>query len=374
MSAAIAPRPVPVALVGLGGVGRAILSQLLSPPLSNRFNLVFIANSRQSLSLPLPASPLTPTNYAPILEKYGTPLDVTSIISVLSTHPDAPGIFIDSTGSEIIPGMYPQILSMGVNIVTPNKKGFSSSEALYKAINEASYPNTRTLVYGESTVGAGLPILSTLKDLVETGDEIEKIEGVFSGTLSYIFNEFSKPEGGNVKFSEVVKIAKDKGYTEPDPRDDLSGTDVARKLSILSRLIPTSPSLPEGYASVPTESLVPEVLSNASTKEEYLERLAEGDEYFDKLREEAGKEGKVVRYVGVIDLKEGKVEAKLGKYPNDHAFATALKGSDNIISFHTKRYSPRPLVIQGAGAGADVTAMGVTSDMVKIHERLTTRI
>ncbi|KAK8847579.1 hypothetical protein IAR55_005438 [Kwoniella newhampshirensis] len=368
------PRPVPVALVGLGGVGRAILSQLLSPPLSNRFNLVFIANSRQSLSLPLPASPLTPTNYAPILEKYGTPLDVTSIISVLSTHPDAPGIFIDSTGSEIIPGMYPQILSMGVNIVTPNKKGFSSSDSLYRSISEASHPNSPTMVYGESTVGAGLPILSTLRDLVGTGDEIEKIEGVFSGTLSYIFNEFSKPEGGNVKFSEVVKIAKDKGYTEPDPRDDLSGTDVARKLSILSRLIPTSPALPEGYASIPTQSLVPDVLSNASSKEEYLERLEEGDEYFDKLREEAGKEGQVVRYVGVIDLKEGKVEAKLGKYPIDHAFATALKGSDNIISFHTKRYSPRPLIIQGAGAGADVTAMGVTSDMIKIHERLTTRV
>ncbi|WVF69615.1 hypothetical protein IAT40_004393 [Kwoniella sp. CBS 6097] len=370
---ALAPRPVPVALIGLGGVGRAILSQLLSPPLNTRFNLILIANSRQSLSLPLPASPLTPANYAPILEKYGTPLDATSIISLLSAHPDAPGIFIDSTGSDVIPSMYPQILSMGVNIVTPNKKAASSNEELWKSVLEKSYPNAPAMYYGESTVGAGLPILSTLKDLVATGDEIEKIEGVFSGTLSYIFNEFSKVEGGDVKFSDVVKVAKDKGYTEPDPRDDLSGTDVARKLTILSRLIPTSPALPEGYASVPTQSLVPDVLSNASSKEEYLERLAEGDEYFSKLREEAKKEGQVVRYVGVIDLKEGKVECKLGKYPTDHAFATALKGSDNIISFTTKRYSPRPLIIQGAGAGADVTAMGVTSDMVKIHERLTTR-
>lgn len=102
---------------------------------------------------------------------------------------------------------------MGVHIVTPNKKGFSASEALYKAIAEKSFPNTPSLAYGESTVGAGLPIIQTLKDLVATGDEIEKIEGVFSGTLSYIFNEFSKPEGGNVKFSEVVKVAKEKGYT-----------------------------------------------------------------------------------------------------------------------------------------------------------------
>ena len=206
-------RPVPVALVGLGGVGRAILAQLLSPPLANRFTLVLIANSRQSLSLPLPASPLTPTNYLPILEKYGAPLDVTSIVSVLSTHPDAPGIFIDSTGSDAIPAMYAQILQMGVHLVTPNKKAFSGTQAMYAGIQEVSYPNSPALVYGESTVGAGLPILSTLRDLVGTGDEIERIEGGLSGTLSYIFNEFSKVEGGEVKFSEVVKIAKDKGYT-----------------------------------------------------------------------------------------------------------------------------------------------------------------
>ncbi|WVQ69475.1 uncharacterized protein L199_007693 [Kwoniella botswanensis] len=371
---AFAPRPVPVALIGLGGVGKAILSQLLSPPLNSRFNLILIANSRQSISLPLPGGQITPTNYLPILEQHGIPLDIQSILSLLSpSETSGAGIFIDSTGSDLIPSIYPQILGMGINIVTPNKKGTSSALSLYNDIKSRTYPNTPTLYYGESTVGAGLPILSSLKDLVETGDEIYRIEGVFSGTLSYIFNEFSKVEGGDVKFSEVVKVAKNKGYTEPDPRDDLSGTDVARKLTILSRLIPTSPALPEGYASVPTESLVPQVLSNASTKEEYLERLAEGDEYFDKVREEARKEGKVVRYVGVIDLKEGKVECKLGKYPTDHAFATALKGSDNIISFTTKRYSPRPLIIQGAGAGADVTAMGVTSDLLKIHERLTTR-
>lgn len=371
MSAAPVVRRTPVALIGLGGVGKAILQQILSPPLSARFNLVLIANSRLSLSLPLPASPITPANYLPILETHGNPLDIPSIVSLLANNPDAPGIFIDSTGSEVVPGMYPQILSMGVNIVTPNKKATSGSEELYRQIQAASYPNTSAMLYGESTVGAGLPILSTLKDLVETGDEIEKVEGVFSGTLSYIFNEFSNTQGSDVKFSEVVKIAKDKGYTEPDPRDDLSGTDVARKLTILSRLIPTSPSLPEGYASVPTQSLVPDVLANVTSKEEYLENLEKGDEYFGNLREEAKKEGKVVRYVGVIDIKSGKVECRLEKYDYDHAFATALKGSDNIVSFHTKRYSPRPLVIQGAGAGSDVTAMGCTSDLIKIHERIT---
>lgn len=369
-------RPVPVALFGLGGVGKAILTQLLSPPLNTKFQLVYIANSRLSLSLPLPNSAsLTPANFLPILEKYGAPLDLPSVISVLSNHPDGPSVFVDATASESIPSLFPQILSMGISVVTANKKGTSSSETLYKSIQQASSIENPQggMYYGESTVGAGLPILSSLKDLVATGDDILKVEGVFSGTLSYIFNEFSKVEGGDVKFSEVVKVAKDLGYTEPDPRDDLSGTDVARKLAILSRLIPTSPSLPDGFASIPTESLVPPVLADAESKEDYLNRLAEGDEYFDNLREEARKEGNVVRYVGVVDVKNGKVEAKLGKYPFDHAFATALKGSDNIVSFNTKRYSPRPLIIQGAGAGADVTAMGVTSDLVKVHERLTTR-
>ena len=204
--------PVPVALIGLGGVGRCILSQLLAPPLSSKFNLVLIANSRLSLSLPL-ASPLTLNNYLPILEQHGAPLDLASIVSVLSAHPAAPGILIDSTGSDALPSMYPQILQMGISIVTPNKKATSGSLSLYKSIEDASFPRTRAMYYGESTVGAGLPILSTLKDLIGTGDEVEKIEGVFSGTLSYIFNEFSKAEGGDVKFSEVVKVAKDKGYT-----------------------------------------------------------------------------------------------------------------------------------------------------------------
>lgn len=215
--AAALTRKTPVALIGVGGVGKSVLSQLLSPALADKFNLVLIANSRLSLSLPVPgAAPefaLTTENWKPLLEKHGKPLDLPSIISVLSTHPEGPCIFIDSTDSATIPQLYPTILQMNVNLVTPNKKAFSSGLDLFEQIQKASYPSTTALVYGESTVGAGLPILSTLKDLVGTGDEISKIEGVFSGTLSYIFNEFSKVEGGDVKFSEVVKIAKDLGYT-----------------------------------------------------------------------------------------------------------------------------------------------------------------
>ncbi|KAJ9105277.1 hypothetical protein QFC21_001645 [Naganishia friedmannii] len=353
------PKKTPVALVGLGGVGVAIMQQLLSPPLSAKFRLVMIANSKKYLYHSKPTVPdFEPSTCLNELNSKGEAVDLPAMIGALATHPDGPAIFIDSTATDTIPALYPTILQMNIHVVTPNKKGFSGDLSLAQNIINASYPKQGSLVYGESTVGAGLPILSTLRDLLETGDEIIKIEGVFSGTLSYIFNEFSKVEGGDVKFSEVVKIAKDKGYTEPDPRDDLSGTDVARKLTILTRLCSTqTPSLPysllpEGYASVPTSSLVAEVLQGCKTKEEYVERLEEGDAEMSKLREEAFKKGKVVRYVGVIDAKTGKVQAKLEKY------------------------SPRPLIIQGAGAGADVTAMGVTasaipiSDCLKVHERL----
>lgn len=216
MAPAPQPKKTPVALVGLGGVGVAIMQQLLSPPLAAKFRLVMIANSKKYLYNSKPLSPdFSPSTFKEQLDSRGQAVDLPAMIGALATHPDGPAIFIDSTATDTIPALYPTILQMNIHVVTPNKKGFSGKLSLAQAINGASYPSPKqgSLVYGESTVGAGLPILSTLKDLLETGDEIIKVEGVFSGTLSYIFNEFSKVEGGDVKFSEVVKIAKEKGYT-----------------------------------------------------------------------------------------------------------------------------------------------------------------
>lgn len=228
----------------------------------------------------------------------------------------------------------------------------------------------RPLVYQESTVGAGLPIISTLDELVVTGDKIKKIEGVFSGTMSYIFNEFSPPGGSTRKFSEIVTVARERGYTEPNPGDDLSGSDVARKLTILSRLIPELANvLPEGYTSVDTQSLTPAGLRDVTDAETYVRRLPEFDAEFDELRAKAQANNAVLRYVGVIDVEKRIIRAGLEAYPADHPFATSLGGSDNIISFSTERYSPRPLLVQGAGAGAEVTAMGVVGDLVRIAQR-----
>ncbi|EDQ98293.1 uncharacterized protein LACBIDRAFT_242236, partial [Laccaria bicolor S238N-H82] len=261
----------------------------------------------------------------------------------------------------------------GINVVTPNKKAYSGDVQLWKDILEASSSQGGGRYLNEATVGAGLPVISTLKELLGTGDKIIKIEGVFSGTMSYIFNEFSTGREGGPAFSAVVGVAREKGYTEPHPADDLNGFDVARKLTILSRIISSFPTsspstLPplQSFKSVKTASLIPPELEGIPTGDEFLARLPAHDAQFAKLREEASKEGKVLRFVGVVDVKGGEVRAGLEKYPTTHPFATSLGGSDNIIMFHTERYSPRPLIIQGAGAGAAVTAMGVLGDVLKL--------
>jgi len=270
-------------------------------------------------------------------------------------------ILVDNTSAQDIADSYPSFLKSGISIVTPNKKAFSGSYKLWQDIFSAS-AQSGARVYHESSVGAGLPVISTLNDLVETGDEVTKIEGVFSGTMSFLFNSFAPTSGSGGKWSAEVTKAKELGYTEPDPRDDLNGLDVARKLTILARLA----GLPiESPTSFPVQSLIPQELESAKSGDEFLEKLPEFDSQMEKVKAEAEKEGKVVRFVGSIDVASKQVKVGLEKFDLSHPIA-ALKGSDNIISFYTKRYGSNPLIIQGAGAGGEVTAMGVTSDLLKV--------
>ncbi|KAH2644391.1 hypothetical protein KXW90_005526, partial [Aspergillus fumigatus] len=229
----------------------------------------------------------------------------------------------------------------------------------------------KALVYHESTVGAGLPVISTLRDLVATGDEVTRIEGVFSGTLSFLFNTFAPVSGAsNAKWSEVVAQAKELGYTEPDPRDDLNGMDVARKLTILARIAGLEVQGPDSF---PIESLIPaELASLPSTADgisQFMTKLPSFDSQMAAIKEGAEKQGKVVRYVGSVDVAKKEVRVGLQQFDKDSAIA-GLKGSDNIISFYTKRYGSNPLIVQGAGAGGEVTAMGVTADLIKVIQRL----
>lgn len=221
--------------------------------------------------------------------------DIHNVLAEASSGPE-PVIFVDCTASDKVPEEYKKILDNNIHIATPNKKGMSGSLALYKAITENT---TDAIVFHEATVGAGLPVISTLKDLINTGDKVTKIEGIFSGTLSYIFNVWGS---GTAKFSDVVKEAKEKGYTEPDPRDDLNGMDVARKLTILARLSGLQVEGPPSTDIFPIESLIPKALESVQSGDEFVAGLPNHDAEFDEKRTAAKREGKVVRFVGSIDI------------------------------------------------------------------------
>lgn len=356
-----------VAIVGVGLVGKQVVQQLTSPALAGLFKIVSLTNSKHTLALSPSAPSLDAHTLLSLLPASSQPLPDKASHPAASYAPASPAelvkklaadarankqhtILIDCTSDLSVTELYPAAIASGLSVVTPNKKGFSSSSDLFQQIVDAQSAPNAGLVYLEATVGAGLPIISTLRDLLKTGDEVTKIEGVFSGTMSYIFNNFSPAtpaEGPAPKFSEVVKVAKENGYTvsacqrlsceftedvelttrsvpplaqEPHPADDLSGSDVARKLTILSRLLsinPSSlaalPSLPEGYASLSTETLIPSALADCPSGDEFVERLPGHDAEFDQLRSEAEKEGKVLRYVGVIDRESGVVKCGLEK-------------------------------------------------------------
>ncbi|KAI8975982.1 homoserine dehydrogenase-domain-containing protein [Pilobolus umbonatus] len=360
---------VNIGIVGCGFVGSELIAQLHATlSSSKRLKVVAIANIFTMQLSDKKYTPLPLSNWEADLTKAGLKPDLNALVNYLADSPEH-AVIVDCTASEAIANMYPSWLKKNISIVTPNKKAFSGNLTLFKEIcslsSNYSGKGRSPMTYHESTVGAGLPVLSTLVDFVKTGDEIIKIEGIFSGTLSYLFNNFSSVSEPAVKgsFSEIVKIAKDLGYTEPDPRDDLNGMDVARKVTICGRLA----GLDLDLSTLNVENIVPESLRKCPTAEEFMSKLPTFDAHFAKLNEEAKREGKVLRYVGIVDPK-GSSGVKLVKYPTNHPFA-GLQGSDNIIKFTTK-YFPNGVIVQGAGAGGPPTAYGIFSDLLKIQERV----
>ena len=300
------------------------------------------------------------TNVADIAKSSQSMLPLEGVAGYLNSAPGQ-AVLVDCTSSQDVAEHYPYFLSKNVSIVTPNKKAFSGTYDLWEKIFSAAAASGAK-VYHESSVGAGLPVISTLKDLVETGDEVTKIEGVFSGTMSFLFNSFAPVEGKGGKWSAEVAKAKSLGYTEPDPRDDLNGLDVARKLTILARIAGLKVESPTSF---PVQSLIPKELESCSSGDEFMEKLPQFDGQMEDVKAAAEKSGKVVRFVGSIDFVTKSVKVGLEEFEKSSPIA-ALKGADNIISFHTKRYGAQPLIVQGGGAGGEVTAMGVTSDLLKL--------
>ena len=266
-------------------------------------------------------------------------------------------ILVDVTASEEIAGRYVDFLNAGIHIVTPNKRANTLSQSYYNQLKSLTQDHRLHYLY-ETTVGAGLPLISTIQDLVQSGDDIEQIEGIFSGTLGFIFSALSKEKS----FSAVVREAYEKGYTEPDPRDDLSGTDVARKILILAREIGMQMEL----SDVMLEPLLPPMLC-AGTLDHFWKNLPSLDPEFESRRAAAEREGKVLRFVA--SLHEGVCQVGITAVSREHVLSRA-DGADNIIRITTKRYFDNPMTVQGPGAGREVTAGGIFANIINLSFHL----
>ena len=345
-----------VGLVGPGLVGRTLLAQIAAASGQGvDLRLRAIASSTRML---LAETAIAPGEALARLEREGVPVD----LHALAAHVRAPhlphAVIVDCSASEAVAARYDGWLASGVHVVTPNKRAGSGPMARYRALR-AHGERGRHFLY-EATVGAGLPVIATLRDLSRTGDRIDRVEGVLSGTLSYVFNTFD----GSKPFSEVVREAKRLGYTEPDPRDDLSGMDVARKLVILAREMGIAIELEQ----VAVESLVPEAAADAPDAESFLAKLASGDAEMASRLASARSKKSALRYVGIVE-RNGAARVSLAPYADTHPFAR-LGATDNIFAFTTARYAERPLVVQGPGAGPDVTAGGVFADLLRLADWL----
>jgi len=261
-------------------------------------------------------------------------------------------VFVDVTASSDIPEVYESLLKRSVNIVACNKIAASSDYKKYKALKDTAR-NHNCNFYFETNVGAGLPVIGTINDLIKSGDQIQSIQAVLSGTLNFVFNEYD----GSRTFSEVVAQAQKEGYTEPDPRLDLSGTDVARKILILAR----EAGYPLQFDAIENTGFLPEECMQGSV-DSFYEKLTAHEEHFKNLLNEAKNEGKILKYVAKFE--DGKAKVGLQHIaPDSDLFH--LYGKDNIVIFKTLRYSEQPLVVKGAGAGAEVTASGVFADIIR---------
>ncbi|MCC3216137.1 bifunctional aspartate kinase/homoserine dehydrogenase I [Chryseobacterium sp. X308] len=261
-------------------------------------------------------------------------------------------VFVDVTASPEVPEVYESLLKRSVDIVACNKIAASSDFKKYKTLKNTAR-NHNCSFYFETNVGAGLPVIGTINDLIKSGDQIQSIKAVLSGTLNFVFNEYD----GNRTFSEVVAQAQKEGYTEPDPRLDLSGTDVARKILILAR----EAGYPLQFEDIENRGFLPEECMEGSV-ENFYEKLTVYEDHFKSLLNNAKNEGKILKYVA--EFEDGKARVGLQHIaPDSDLFH--LYGKDNIVIFKTLRYSEQPLVVKGAGAGADVTASGVFADIIR---------
>ncbi len=347
-------------MVGQGLVGKSLLQQMqdqheyLKEHRRIKLNIVGLIN-RSKMVIHPDGIPID--QWKSFLENSLETADLESFIDKMKGINMPNTVFIDNTANVAIVDYYEDILQSNVHIVTPNKMATSSTYEVYTRLKQLATDKNILFLY-ETNVGAGLPVISTLRDLIQSGDEVLKIEGVFSGTLSYIFNKYNAEQS----LASIVKQAQDLGYTEPDPREDLSGNDVARKLLILSR--------EAGHAleadDIEMTPLLSEACMNAESVSAFYDLLENEEPHFAGLYRNAHSNHKKLRVIASLENGKAKVELKACEESSPFY---GLNGSDNMIAYTTRRYNEQPLVVRGPGAGADVTAAGVFSDIIRTSKR-----
>lgn len=353
----LSPQTISIGLVGPGSVGSVFLDQLAGEVarLSEDSNLdLLVRGIVSSQKMLLAQSSLDLERWRDDFAASTVAPDLDAFVRHIHAEHLPHAVIVECTASEEIARCHADWLAQGIHVVTPNKKGNAGPMDYYARLRQLRRQANSHYLY-ETNVGAGLPVIQTVRDLKETGDEIVSIEGIFSGTLAYLFNLFD----GSRPFSDIVREAKINGFTEPDPRDDLSGMDVARKAIILGREM----GLQQELSDVEVENLVPDSLTDCSV-EEFLDRLSIVDESMNRRLEAARAQNKVLRYVGRLDAR-GQAVVHLEQFPQDHPFAN-INLTDNIVQYRTRRYCDNPLIIQGPGAGRDVTAAGVFADLLRL--------
>lgn len=350
-------RSLNIFIIGTGLIGSTLLRQISEQAAYLRkerlleIHVTGLSNSRKML---LDIDGISPDKWRETLEANGVRTSLPAFVERIQELNLPNSVFVDCTSDKDIVQYYPTLLKSHISIVTPNKVANSGPYADYKLLRESALKYGVKFLY-ETNVGAGLPIISTIDGLITSGDKFIKIEAILSGTLSYIFNNF----GPDLSFADAVRDAKEKGFTEPDPRDDLSGLDVARKILILAREV----GIPLEPEEVEVAQLLPDNCLTAPTVDEFFHQLEVSDSYFSELLANAEKQGGRLRYIA--SLENGKATVQLKVVDKQHPFYN-LAGSDNIISFTTERYRDTPLVIKGPGAGAEVTATRVFADIISI--------